>query len=58
MAQGERSDYVWIADGGEEGLKATLFSGKASPSQPKVAQFPGFAARQSEFEFSSSSKSC
>lgn len=58
MAQGQCCDYVWKGDGGEDGLKATSFSGKAPPSQQKVAQFPGFVARRSEFEFSSSSHSC
>lgn len=58
MAQGEGYDYVWTAGGGEDGLKATLCSDKGSPSQQKVAHFPRFVARQSEFEISSSSNSC
>lgn len=58
MIQEECCDYVWNGGGGEGKLRATFFTSKIPSSQQKVAKVPGFVARQSQFEFSSSSNSC
>lgn len=56
MAQGECLDHEWKG-GGREAIEGNILPWQIPSSQQKVVKFPGFVARQSEFEFSSSSNS-